>query len=231
MDIVRSTPDCAASNVAIVDDDPSVRQALARLVRAEGHCVQTFSCAQEFLRYSGIADIGCLVLDIQLPDLDGLELQSVLERQEYSPAIVFLTGYGDIPLTVRAIRAGAVDFLTKPCAADVLLDAVGRALRMNARQRSLQRAHRAERTRFESLTQREREVLQGIVRGLRNKQIAAQLNICEKTVKVHRAHIMEKMAVRSVAELVRIAEHVSGTADNQTARAVVSVAPFHAGAG
>ena len=229
MDIFRSTPVCADSNVAIVDDDPSVRQALARLVRAEGHCVQTFSCAQEFLQYSGIADIGCLVLDIQMPDLDGLELQSVLERQEYSPAIVFLTGYGDIPLTVRAIRAGAVDFLTKPCVADVLLDAVERALRMNAHQRNLQQKHNAERTRLETLTHREREVLHGIVAGLRNKQIAAQLNICEKTVKVHRAHIMEKVAVRSVAELVRIAEHVSGSAGAPAARAVDSVARSHAG--
>lgn len=210
MNAFHSTPACLHSSVAVVDDDPSVRQALARLLRTQGHCVQTFACAQELFNYSGIADIGCLVLDMQLPDLDGLALMAALERLEHAPAIVFLTGYGDIPMTVRAMRAGAVDFLTKPCAADVLLEAVGRALQMDALQRSRQQAHTTERTRLASLTQREHEVLRGIIAGLRNKQIAAELNICEKTVKVHRAHIMEKIGVRSVAELVRIAEHVAG---------------------
>jgi len=197
-------------NVAVVDDDTSVRQALSRLLRSAGYSVKTFACAQEFLQYPTLADIGCLVLDVQLPDLNGLELQAALERLEHAPAIVFITGYGDIPMTVRAMRAGAVDFLTKPVDADVLLDAVVRGLQIDAAQRTQKREQTVERTRLASLTQREREVLHGITTGLRNKQIAAELSICEKTVKVHRAHIMEKVGVRSVAELVRIAEHVSG---------------------
>lgn len=198
------------ATVAVVDDDPSVRQALARLLKSAGHGVQTFACAQEFLQYPALDAIACLVLDMQLPDLNGLELQAALDRQEHTPSIVFISGYGDIPMTVRAMRAGAVDFLTKPCKADVLLDAVACALQADAAQRSRQREQTAERSRLANLTQREHEVLHGIIAGLRNKQIAAELNICEKTVKVHRAHIMEKVSVRSVAELVRIAEHVSG---------------------
>lgn len=209
------TPPSLHANVAVVDDDPSVRQALVRLLRTQGHCIQTFACAQELLQYGGIADIGCLLLDMHLPDLDGLELQAALERLEPAPAIVFLTGYGDIPTTVRAMRAGAVDFLTKPCGDDVLFDAVARALQRDAIMRSRQQERTAECSRLAGLTQREHEVLRGIVTGLRNKQIAAQLSICEKTVKVHRAHIMEKVGVRSVAELVRIAEHVAG---GETAR-------------
>jgi FixJ family two-component response regulator len=198
-------------NVAVVDDDTSVRQALSRLLRSAGYSVQTFACAQEFLLSPAIADIGCLLLDVHLPDLNGLELQAALESLEHVPAIVFITGYGDIPMTVRAMRAGAVDFLTKPVDADVLLDAVARSLQIDAAQRTQKREQTVERTRLASLTQREREVLHGIITGLRNKQIAADLSICEKTVKVHRAHIMEKVGVRSVAELVRIAEHVSGS--------------------
>lgn len=209
MDVFHSRITTGQTRVAIVDDDPSVRQALERLLRVEGYAVQTFACAQEVLQYAALDKIGCLVLDLQLPDLNGLELQAALDSLEHVPAIVFLSGYGDIPLTVRAMRAGAVDFLTKPCAAETLLDAVGRALQLDALQRSRQQAHTAERARLASLTQREREVLRGIITGLRNKQIAAELNICEKTVKVHRAHIMEKIGVRSVAELVRIAEHAS----------------------
>jgi FixJ family two-component response regulator len=206
---LQSTPGSVASNVAVVDDDASVRQALTRLLRTEGYNVQGFACAQELLEYPALDGIGCLVLDIQLPDLNGLELQTALERLKHVPAIVFLTGYGDIPMTVRAMRAGAVDFLTKPCGAETLLDAVGRALRVDAVQRSQQREQATQRSRLASLTQREREVLHGIIGGLRNKQIAAELCICEKTVKVHRAHIMEKVGVRSVAELVRIAEHAA----------------------
>lgn len=213
MKAFHSTPGTPHAHVAVVDDEPSVRQALARLLRTEGHTVQIFACAQDFLQYNGIADIGCLVLDMQLPDLNGLELQAALERLEHAPAIVFLTGYGDIPMTVRAMRAGAVDFLTKPCSAEVLLVAVGRALQADAVLRSQQREYTARRTRLASLTQREHDVLRGIVMGLRNKQIAAELHICEKTVKVHRAHIMEKAGARSVAELVRIAEHAADRAD------------------
>jgi len=201
-------------SVAVVDDDAAVRQALSRLLRSAGHNVQSFTCAQEFLQSPALGNMGCLVLDVQLPDLSGLELQAALERLEHAPAIVFITGYGDIPMTVRAMRAGAVDFLTKPCEADVLLDAVARALRADAVQRSRQWEETVERTRLASLTQREREVMRGVIAGLRNKQIAAELCICEKTVKVHRAHVMEKVGVRSVAELVRIAAHIAGSSSS-----------------
>lgn len=207
----------AFPKVAIVDDEPSVRQALFRLLRSAGYEVEVFACAEEFLRHPQPGEIGCLVLDVRLPDLNGLELQRTLEPQEQAPSIVFISGYGDIPMTVRAMRAGAVDFLTKPCAAETLLEAVARALQSNAARRSLERRLAAERARLNGLTQRERDVLRGVVAGRLNKQIAAELAICEKTVKVHRAHIMEKVGVRSVAELVRIAEHAGleteGSAD------------------
>lgn len=190
--------------VAIVDDDASVRQALARLLRTAGHDVDVFDCASEFLRQADLDALGCLVLDVRLPDLDGLELQGVLDGLQHAPPIVFLTGHGDIPMTVRAMRQGAVDFLTKPCHAEELLGAVGRALDADAERRSRQRSSAAARARLASLTRREKDVLGGVAAGLLNKQIAAELAICEKTVKVHRAHVMEKMGVRSVADLVRL---------------------------
>jgi FixJ family two-component response regulator len=195
--------------VAVVDDDASVRQALARLLRSAGYSAHTFACARELLQHPAIDDIGCLVLDVQLPDLNGLELQAMLECQAYMPAIVFLTGYGDIPMTVRAMRAGAVDFLTKPCDAKVLLNAVEQALQACTVQRSRQRKLSAECVRLSNLTPREHQVLRGILSGLRNKQIAAELGIREKTVKVHRAHIMEKTGVHSVVELVHITSHAA----------------------
>jgi FixJ family two-component response regulator len=216
------------SNVAIVDDDASVRAALARLLRTEGHSVQTFGCAQEFLQHPAIDDIGCLVLDVQLPDLNGLELQAALEQLARAPAVVFISGYGDIPMTVRAMRAGAVDFLTKPCDAEVFLNAVAQALQVDNAQRSRQRELTAERTRLASLTQREHEVLRGIIAGMRNKQIAAELAICEKTVKVHRAHIMDKMGVRSVAELVRMTEHAGADTGNSVTKKTSTEPQTHA---
>lgn len=212
-------------NVAVIDDDASVRQALSRLLRSADHQVQTFACAQEFLQYRDMDGIGCLVLDVQLPDLNGLELQAALERLEHGPSIVFISGYGDIPMTVRAMRAGAVDFLTKPYDAAALLGAVANALQINAAQRSRDRALAAERARINSLTQREREVLSGVVAGLLNKQIAAELGICEKTVKVHRAHIMDKTGVKSVAELVRICEHV-GPENSARTRSAAGPSPL-----
>ena len=215
------------ANVAIVDDDASVRQALARLLRSSGHSVQSFGCAQEFLQHPAIDDIGCLVLDVQLPDLNGLELQAALERLARAPAVVFISGYGDIPMTVRAMRAGAVDFLTKPCDAQVLLNAVAQALQLNVAQRRQQCELTAQRARLASLTQREREVLRGIIAGMRNKLIAAELAICEKTVKVHRAHIMEKLGVRSVAELVRMTEHAVTDAGVTKKTVAVQQADLH----
>lgn len=196
---------------ALVDDDPAVRQAFARLLKTAGHSIETFLCAQELLAYPGLADFSCILLDVCLPDLNGLDLQAALEDLEYAPPIVFITGQGDIPMTVRAIQAGAIDFLTKPCEADRILDAVERASRMDAEQRQRLRSRAAEQAQLARLTPREREVLARIVDGLRNKQIAARLGICEKTVKVHRGHIMEKMNVNSVAELVCIYQRVGAT--------------------
>jgi FixJ family two-component response regulator len=193
--------------VAVVDDDPSVRQSFARLLRSAGHDAETFVDARDLLGHPSVGKFGCILLDVELPDLDGLGVQAALAKLDYTPPIVFVTGHGDIPMTVRAIQGGAVDFLTKPCAADRMLTAVARALQLDSDRRREQQGLADERARLDSLTPREHEVLGGIVAGLRNKQIAAQLEICEKTVKVHRARVMDKLAVRSVADLVRIAEH------------------------
>lgn len=205
--------------VAVVDDDPSVLRSCARLLRIAGHDVITFGCAQDLLDYPSIDAIGCLVLDLELPDLNGLDLQSALHEADHFPPILFLTGHGDIRMTVRAMRAGAVDFLTKPCAADVLLAAVYRALQRHALERREREASDSARSRLEVLTPRECDVLRGIVAGQRNKEIAVELEICEKTVKVHRARILAKTQLRSVAELVRMADlaglSLPGHADSQ----------------
>lgn len=217
------------TSVAIVDDDPSVRKALARLLRTADYNVETFASSQEFLRQASVGDIGCLLLDVQLPDLNGLELQNELDRLPHSPPVVFITGHGDIPMTVRAMQAGAIDFLTKPCDARVLLEAVGRALEKEAERRKREQASASARTRLDRLTPREQDVLRGVVAGLLNKQIAAELGICEKTVKVHRAHVMEKMCVRSVAELVRLSEHAGLDMPLRVPQASRVLQPAHSG--
>jgi FixJ family two-component response regulator len=203
-----------SATIAVVDDDASVRQAFVRLLRAAGHRAESFACARDLLAHPSLGDFGCVLLDVDLPDLNGLELQATLERLDAAPPIVFITGHGDIPMTVRAMQAGAIDFLTKPCEADTILRAVARALQTGSERRRRQQLRASERARLATLTPREHEVLAGIVAGLRNKQIGARLDICEKTVKVHRAHVMEKMAVRSVADLVRMAEHLGVGTEN-----------------
>jgi FixJ family two-component response regulator len=203
-----------SATIAVVDDDASVRQAFVRLLRAAGHRAESFACAGDLLAHPSLGDFGCVLLDVDLPDLNGLELQATLERLDAAPPIVFITGHGDIPMTVRAMQAGAIDFLTKPCEADTILRAVARALQTGSERRRRQQLRASERARLATLTPREHEVLAGIVAGLRNKQIGARLDICEKTVKVHRAHVMEKMAVRSVADLVRMAEHLGVGTEN-----------------
>jgi len=195
-----------SAKIAVVDDDPSVRQAFVRLLRAAGHGADAFARARDLLDHPSLGEFGCILLDVELPDLNGLELQASLGQLDCAPPIVFITGHGDIPMTVRAMQAGAVDFLTKPCAADRILSAVVRALQLGCERRHRHEVLAGERARLDSLSPREHEVLAGIVMGLRNKQIAARLGICEKTVKVHRAHVMEKMGVRSLADLVRLAE-------------------------
>jgi len=192
--------------VFLVDDEAKLRRALERLLRTEGFTVHSFGSAAEFLAHVTDADVGCLVLDVAMPEVDGLELQRRLAGIAASLEIVFLTGYGDIPTSVRAMREGAWDFLTKPVRSDTLLTAVNAALE-RARARHAERAASADlRARFAQLTAREREVLEHVIAGRLNKVIADRLEISEQTVKVHRGRVMEKLAVDSVAELVRAAQ-------------------------
>ena len=194
--------------VYVVDDEPAVRKALWRVLRSAGIEVAAFGSAEEFLRALEKQPAGCAILDVAMPGLDGLALQETLGARGIDLPILFLTGRGDIPMSVRAMKAGAFDFLTKPVDGEVLLAAVRRALE---RGRVVRREHREVadiRRRLASLTPREREVLEGVVDGRLNKQIAADLGIAEKTVKIHRGHVMEKMAAGSLAELVQFAGRV-----------------------
>jgi len=198
-----------AVTVYVVDDDPSVRKSLTRLLRAAGYRVVTFASSNEFLDHPERESPACLVLDVKMPGLTGLDLQDVLAQRDQRIAIVFITAHGDIPMSVRAISAGAVDFLTKPYRARDILDAVRRALEEDAREHG-DRARVADlRRRLGTLTPREREVFDFVVVGRLNKQIAGELGIAEHTVKVHRGRVMEKMRAGSVADLVRMAEALS----------------------
>jgi FixJ family two-component response regulator len=194
--------------VFVVDDDASVREALQRLVRSAGLRVEAFASAEEFLNRPRPDVPSCLVLDVRLPDLSGLDLQRRMVDANNEMPIVFITGHGDIPTTVRAMKAGAVEFLTKPLVEGDVLESIRHAI---ARDR-VGRAQHAEtadvRARFASLTPREEEVMAWVVSGLLNKQIAGELGISEETVKVHRGHMMRKMGVDSVAELVRMSERL-----------------------
>jgi FixJ family two-component response regulator len=195
--------------VYIVDDDPSMREALTRLLGTVGLRAEAFKTPQEFLKAKRPDAPSCLILDVRLPGLSGLDLQRELADTDPPIQIVFITAHGDIPMTVQALKAGAVDFLTKPFRDQQLLDAVQQAIDRDRATRH-RRAEVAElRRRYESLTQREREVMTLVVTGLLNKQIAAELRTSEATVKAHRAQLMHKMKVDSVAQLVRIAEALS----------------------
>jgi FixJ family two-component response regulator len=193
--------------VFLVDDDASVRRALARLIRSAGHQLQTFTSAREFLDSNRTNDgPACLVLDVRMPGLSGLDLQRELQAVNPTLPIIFITGYGDIPMSVKAMKAGAVDFLPKPVRDADLLRAIEQALARAARECAAQEELEAIQSRVEKLTPREREVMSFVVRGLLNKQIAIELGTGEKTIKVHRARVMQKMQVDSVAELVRLAQ-------------------------
>ena len=196
-------------NVFLVDDDPSVRRALTRLIKSAGHQVQTFASAQEFLQ-TGVAaqEAACLVLDVRMPGLTGIELQRQLQILNRNVPIVFMTGHGNIPMSVQAMKAGAVDFLPKPVKDTDLLRAIEQALARAVRDRAERNELEDVRELVERLTPREREVMVLVVRGLLNKQIAFELGTVEKTIKVHRARVMEKMQVDSLADLVRLAEKI-----------------------
>jgi FixJ family two-component response regulator len=191
--------------VLVVDDDPSVRRAIQRLVESVGLQVKLFGSAQEFLHSEGPDAPGCLVLDIRLPGISGLDFQRQLAEANIHIPIVFITAHGDIPMTVRAMKAGAVEFLTKPFRDQDLLDAIQIALERDRRRRAQEAEAAKLRERYESLTPREREVMPLVVSGLLNKQIAAEIGASEATVKVHRSQLMRKMGAESVADLVRMA--------------------------
>lgn len=194
--------------VFVVDDDSTLLRALTRLIAASGLDVQPFNSPAAFLNAHDFRQPGCAVIDVAMPDLDGLQLQEkMIERGSQRP-IIFLTGHGDVPTTVRAMKAGAVDFLTKPVDEKVLLSAIAAAIEKDATIRKSEAELDALRHQYASLTLRESQVFAHVVAGRLNKQIAGDLGIVEKTVKVHRAHVMEKMGARSLADLVRIAEHL-----------------------
>jgi FixJ family two-component response regulator len=190
--------------VFLVDDDEGVRKALSRVLREEAWNVQAFESAEAFLARPG-RGIGCLVLDVTMPGLDGLALQQRLGEEGARMPIVFITGHGDIPMTVQALKAGASDFLTKPVQAQALVRAVRAAIEQGAIERQAGEETAKMRQRFSSLTPREHEVLELLVAGQLNKQIAAALGVVEQTVKFHRARIMERMEAKTVAELMHIA--------------------------
>lgn len=194
--------------VFVVDDDPSIRKSLDRLIKSAGFAVETFATAHEFLERHSHKRSSCLVLDVKLPGLNGLELQEKLLSQEHAMPIVFITGHGDIPMSVKAMKKGAIDFLTKPFDDKDLLDAVQQALQRDSNAWTARDERKDIQRRLESLTPREYEILTHVITGMLNKQIAFALNISEKTVKVHRGRVMEKMGVDSVAELVRLTEKV-----------------------
>ena len=198
----------AKSIVFVVDDDASVREALKSLIRSVGLQVELFDSAQEFLQRKRPYGPSCVVLDVRLPGIGGLDFQRKLIEAKIPIPIIFITGHGDIAMSVRAMKAGAVEFLTKPFRDQDLLDAIQLALERDRVRRERELEIATLRERFELLTPREREVLPGVISGFLNKQIAAEIGTSETTVKVHRGQLMRKMGARSLPELVRMAEKI-----------------------
>jgi FixJ family two-component response regulator len=205
------------SVVFVVDDDPSVREALAGLLRSVGLEVRSFGSAQEFVRSKRPDAPGCLVLDVRLPGRSGLDFQRELAESGIHLPIVFITGHGDIPMSVRAIKAGAIEFLTKPFHDQELLDAIQLGIERDRARRRDEAALADLQNRFAALTPREREIMALVVTGRMNKQIAADLEVSEITVKVHRGHVMRKMRAKSLAELVRMADRLDVSATHAEA--------------
>ncbi len=199
----HSTP---LQTIFVIDDDASIRKSLSRLLRSANYTVETFPSAEEFLHREHFDGVGCILLDVKMPGLSGMDLQEELSKADYHMPIIFITGHGNIPMSVQAMKKGAVDFLTKPFNDGELLQTNQKAVEKDAHARAEYDETVDIRRRIELLTLRENEVLPYIITGLLNKQIALKLGIAEKTVKVHRGRIMEKLDVNSVAELVRLAE-------------------------
>lgn len=202
--------------VFVIDDDQSVRDALQALLRSVGLDVHPFASTQEFLAAERPDVPGCLVLDVRLPGLSGLDFQTELAKSEIKFPIIFISGHGDVPMTVRAIKGGAIEFLTKPFRDQDLLDAVQVGIERDRTRRRETAALSQLQERYASLTTREREVMQEVVKGLLNKQIAAELDVSEVTVKVHRGNAMRKMGAKSLADLVRMADRLGLDGSPQT---------------
>lgn len=196
----------AQPTVIVIDDDTSVRKGISRLLVSMGFRTETFGSAEEFLARERYAGAGCIILDVRMPGLSGMDLQDELNKADCSMPIIFITGHGNIPMSVQAMKKGAVDFLTKPFDDEELLQAVENALEKDRKAKAEQAEVHDILKRIERLTPREYGILSYVVTGMLNKQIALKLGIAEKTVKVHRGRIMEKLSVDSVAELVRLAE-------------------------
>ena len=208
VDMDSDLTDGTRTSIAVVDDDASVRRGLMRVLESYGFTATTYSSPEELLPDIESLSPDCVLADLSMPGLNGLDLQRKLSVYEMDYPVVFITGHGDVPSSVQAMRGGAVDFLVKPVDNTALLDAIDRAVTRSRRARALSRTLGDARKGLDSLTGRERQVFDLVVVGYLNKQIAATLSIAEKTVKVHRARVMRKMAVRSVAELARIAERM-----------------------
>ena len=194
-----------SETIFIVDDDFDVRDSLQALLESVGHDVRAFDCAKGVLSESDLPSAGCLIADIRMPDMDGLTLQEELRKMQFGIPVIIITGHGDVPLAVRAMKAGAVDFIEKPFDDQLLLDSVKRALASGSESRDQVSLARTAENRIASLTAREREVLEQLVAGRPNKIIAYELDISPRTVEIHRAHVMEKMQARSLSDVVRLA--------------------------
>ncbi len=195
--------------VYVVDDDKSIRESLDSLIRSVGFRVSAFASGSEFFEAKREDAPSCLILDVRLPGLGGLDLQGELNRAGVEVPIIFISGHGDIPMTVKAMKAGAIEFLTKPFREQDLLDAIGQAILLDVEQRRARGEIVELQTRFEKLTPREREVMQWVVAGMLNKQIAYRLGVSEITVKTHRSQVVQKMQADSVADLVRMSERLN----------------------